>query len=39
MGWGVGLFLHALSVFLVIKGAAIKERMIQKELERESSDK
>jgi hypothetical protein len=36
MGWGVGLFFHALSVFLFSAGSAIKDQMIEKEMEREA---
>ena len=38
VGWGTGLFFHALVVFAFLDGAAIKERMIRKELKRASSD-
>jgi uncharacterized oligopeptide transporter (OPT) family protein len=37
MGWGIGVFLHAMSIF-VLTGAKfkkIKERMIEKEMKRE----
>ena len=33
MGWGIGLFFHGMGVFL--STGTMKERMIQKELERE----
>ncbi|MBW1848746.1 MAG: 2TM domain-containing protein [Deltaproteobacteria bacterium] len=36
MGWGIGLFFHAFSVFLFSTGSAIKEQMIEKEIEREA---
>lgn len=37
MGWGIGLFFHALSVFVFAgKGAMIKEKMIEKEMNEES---
>ena len=32
LGWGIGLFFHALSVFAFTGGSAIKERMIEKEM-------
>ena len=34
-GWGLGLFFHALSVFLFVEGSAMKQRMIDHELERQ----
>jgi hypothetical protein len=34
LGWGVGLALHGLSVFLLGKGSGLRERMVQKERER-----
>jgi len=34
LGWGVGLALHGLSVFLLGKGSSLRERMVQKERER-----
>ncbi|MCJ7773858.1 MAG: 2TM domain-containing protein [Desulfobacterales bacterium] len=36
MGWGVGLFFHALSVFLFSTGSAIKEKMNEKEIKKEA---
>jgi len=39
IGWGIGLFFHALSVFLFSTGSAIKEQMIEKEMEREAQRK
>ena len=36
MGWGIGLFFHALGVFLFAgKGALITEKMIEKEMNKE----
>ncbi len=37
-GWGIGLFFHGLAVFRLSSGrlAAMKERMIQKEMEKDS---
>jgi len=32
IGWGIGLFFHALKVFAFTGGLAIKERMIEKEM-------
>lgn len=32
LGWGVGLLFHALAVFLHAPGAAWKQRMIEREL-------
>lgn len=34
LGWGVGLALHGLSVFLLGKGSGLRERMVAKERER-----
>ncbi|MBI2768913.1 MAG: 2TM domain-containing protein [Burkholderiales bacterium] len=34
MGWGVGLALHGISVFVLGKGSGLRERMVQKERER-----
>jgi len=36
IGWGIGLFFHALSVYLFSAGAAIKEQMIEKEIKKET---
>jgi hypothetical protein len=33
-GWGIGLALHFVSVFLLGKGSAVRERMVQRERER-----
>ena len=38
LGWGVGLALHGLSVFLLGKGGSLRERMVQKERERLQRD-
>jgi hypothetical protein len=38
-GWGLGLFFHALSVFLFVEGSAMKQRMIDHELERQRNRK
>lgn len=34
LGWGVGLALHGISVFVLGSGSGLRERMIQKERER-----
>jgi len=34
IGWGVGLALHGISVFVLGKGSGLRERMVQKERER-----
>lgn len=34
IGWGVGLTLHGISVFLVGKGSGLRERMVQREREK-----
>ena len=34
LGWGVGLVLHGLSVFVLGKGSSLRERMVQRERER-----
>lgn len=34
IGWGIGLFFHALGVFVFSGESAIKEQMFQKELEK-----
>jgi len=39
MGWGIGLFFHALGVFVFTERSSIKERMIRKEMEKESFKK
>ena len=41
LGWGIGVFFHGLAVFRLSSGrlAARKERMIQEEMEKESSRK
>lgn len=37
IGWGIGLVFHGLGVFLCSKGESIKERMIEKEMEKNMS--
>jgi hypothetical protein len=39
LGWGIGLALHAVSVFIFSRGSAMKDRMIQEEMEKESKRK
>lgn len=39
MGWGIGLFFHALKVFAFTEGSSIKERMIEKEMRKEALKK
>ena len=39
LGWGIGLFFHALHVFAFTGGSAIKERMIEKEIARTARKK
>ena len=34
IGWGIGVLFHAVGVFAFSKGLAIKERMIEKEMEK-----
>ncbi|MGE0498067.1 MAG: 2TM domain-containing protein [Ramlibacter sp.] len=34
LGWGLGLVLHGVSVFVLGKGSGLRERMVQKERER-----
>ncbi len=34
LGWGVGLVLHGISVFVLGAGSGLRERMIQQERER-----
>lgn len=34
LGWGVGLVLHGISVFVLGSGSGLRERMVQKERER-----
>lgn len=38
-GWGIGICFHALGTFVLPSGSPIKERMIQREMERQMSDK
>lgn len=34
MGWGLGLVLHGISVFVLGQGGTLRERMVQRERER-----
>lgn len=34
MGWGLGLLLHGMAVFVLGTGSSLRERMVQKERER-----
>lgn len=35
-GWGIGICFHALGIFVFPSGSPVKERMIQRELERQA---
>ena len=42
LGWGAGLLLHGVSVFLLANGSPLRERMLQRErdrLQREQQDR
>ncbi|MGD2126641.1 MAG: 2TM domain-containing protein [Desulfobacteraceae bacterium] len=39
IGWGIGVLFHGLGVFVFSKGFSFKERMIEKELRKESMKK
>lgn len=39
IGWGIGLFFHALGVFVFSGGSAIKEKLIEKEMKKEALKK
>lgn len=39
IGWGIGLFFHALGVFVFSQGLAFKERMIEREMKKEALKK
>ena len=34
LGWGLGLVLHGISVFLIGSGSSLRERMVERERER-----
>ena len=37
IGWGIGLFFHALAVFSLTGGSKIKQGMIEKEMKKQAS--
>jgi hypothetical protein len=39
IGWGMGVFFHALGVFVFSGGSAIKKQMIEKEMKKEALKK
>jgi len=39
IGWGIGVFFHAMGVFVFSGGSALKERMIEKEMKKEALKK
>jgi len=39
IGWGIGVFFHALGTFVFSGGSVIKERMIEKEMKKEALKK
>ena len=39
IGWGIGLFFHAMGVFALSKGLSLKDRMIEKEMRRQATKK
>jgi len=39
IGWGLGIFFHAVVVFVFFRGAGITEEMIEKEMKKESLNK
>ena len=39
LGWGLGLALHGISVFVLGTGSGLRERMVQKERERLQREK
>jgi energy-coupling factor transporter transmembrane protein EcfT len=36
IGWGIGVFFHAMGVFVFSGGSVIKEKMIEKEMKKQS---
>ncbi len=34
LGWGIGVFFHGITTFLISEGSAIKERMIDREMKK-----
>jgi len=39
IGWGIGVFFHAMGIFVFTGKSAIKEQMIEKEIMKESQKK
>jgi hypothetical protein len=39
LGWGIGLIFHGLGAFVFPRGSAIKEKMIKKEMKKETLKK
>jgi 2TM domain len=39
IGWGIGVFFHALGTFVFSGGSVIKERMIEREMKKEALKK
>jgi len=39
IAWGIGVFFHALGVFVFSRGSAITEKMIEKEMKKEALKK
>ena len=39
IGWGIGVFFHAMGVFVFSGGSALKKRMIEKEMKKEALKK
>ena len=37
IGWGIGVIFHGLGVFFLTSGAGIKERLIEKEMKKQTS--
>ncbi len=37
MGWGIGLIFHGLEVFIFSEGSQLRERMIEKEMNKEAA--
>lgn len=38
LGWGIGVFWHAMSVFVLYGKSSVPEKMIQKELDKEMDE-
>jgi len=39
VGWGIGLFFHGMGVFVFAEKSAIRERMIEKEMNKDGREK